>query len=780
MATPTKLLPTFQDIIHIFTRMVKYWRLAALLFALGLSIAIFYFTYGTPVYYSRSLVEYSFVDLPIRSEISDKTGSKKYDSIAYQLISGLNSKWLMERTAIRLGLVGSLGKLENIQKLFIQSVRARPVIGTTIEIEVYSYVPELVREWPKAMLAEYQDYQLAERVKFRDVATQVYKEEMARIRENILAQSAEEKKFEEQNKIIENYIAQNKLEQLPSDMLTIRNQLDNMGEMERFLGKVATSPVEKLSLLKKYRQMPVPVGTVVRRGVSDPMLAKGSVNLPVPGLNNEAGNTAAVAQTAVNTSSSKGDTVVVMPDGNGTSESWEAIERKLRDLKRQYDESSRTMLPGHEKMRLLARQIEEQEALLVAEVDSGMKAFYLERDHLEARIAELQAQMPEYRKVISDFDKYRQDYRLLVSGNMGWEQNYALLKDKLTSMEYTGPEMRVDFQFNGIVDLRDTIPVGPNKQKLMLYGLMLGGLFCVAGPTVLERFRSTSSLVSEAEQITGLSALGVVPQFNEHDAVRQLLGATGIDTGNTSLNLDESFRILRCSIPLQAPKDNKAQVIMVCSSRPSEGKTTVSSHLARSFAAAHERTLLIDGDLRRGRVHRMWDVANEVGMADWLDSSATLDKIIQPSRLERLDVIPRGSQSRPRFEMLTTNRFASLIATLRERYDRIIIDTPPVLGLADSLMIQRHVDGAVLVIRSERTTQRDMISSLDVLLRSETAVYGFVLNAVDLSKLENYYYYSTYYPRYYEAGYLVVDPLDADQLDLVDKSRSRAPNTRKS
>jgi len=193
MATPTKRLPTFQDIIHIFTRMVKYWRLAALLFALGLSIAIFYFTYGTPVYYSRSLVEYSFVDLPIRSEISDKTGSKKYDSIAYQLISGLNSKWLMERTAIRLGLVGSLGKLENIQKLFIQSVRARPVIGTTIEIEVYSYVPELVREWPKAMLAEYQDYQLAERVKFRDVATQVYKEEMARIRENILAQSAEEK-----------------------------------------------------------------------------------------------------------------------------------------------------------------------------------------------------------------------------------------------------------------------------------------------------------------------------------------------------------------------------------------------------------------------------------------------------------------------------------------------------------------------------------------------------------------------------------------------------------
>lgn len=781
MATPTKRLPTFQDIIHLFTRMVKNWRLASLLFALGLVIGVFYFVYGTPIYYSRSLVEYSFIDLPIRSEISDTQGSKKYQTVAFQLVSSLNSKWLLERTAMRLGLVNNLGKLEEIRKRYVQSIRVRPVINTTIEIEIYSYVPSLVRDWPKAMLAEYQDYLLDQRIKYRDLASAVYKEEMARIRENILAQSAEEKKFEEQNQLIENYIAQNKLEQLPSDMLTVRNQLDNMAEMQGFIDKVATTPVEKLALLKKYRQMPVPVGTIVRRGVTDPMVGKRSRVQPVPGLGNEATTGGTIAQTNPEGGrSDKGDTVVVLPESSNQAEGWELIERKLRDLKHQYDEGTRTMLPGHEKMRILAKQIEEQEALLTAEVESGMKAFNLERAHLESRMAELQGQMPEYRKVINDFDKYRQDFRLITSGNMGWEQNYAKLKDKLTAMEYTGPEMRVDFQFNGIVDLRDQIPVGPNKQKLLLYGLMLGGLFSIGGPTVLEKFRSTTSLVTETETITGINALGVIPLFKEHDAIRQLFHgiADQKGPGGTSLNLDEAFRILRCSIPLHAPKDNKAQVIMVCSSRPSEGKTTVASHLTRSFAAAQERTLLLDGDLRRGRIHRVWGTKNDIGMVNWLDATASIDDIVQKTELPNVDVIPRGAQSKPKFEMLATQRFASLIAELRQRYDRIIIDTPPILGLADSLMIQRLADGAVVVVRAEQTTQRDIINSLDVLLRSDTVVYGFVLNGVDLSLLENYYYYSTYYPRYYEAGYLIVESED-EYLDADAKSSSRSKSKRK-
>jgi polysaccharide biosynthesis transport protein len=765
MSAKPKSIPTFQDLVHYLTRGAKYWRVGLLLFAMGLTLSLTYFVYGKPVYYSRSLFDYTFLDLPIKSETSDTQGNKRYQTIQYQLITALNSKWLIERTAMRLGLVSTAGQLNEVMKNHLEKIRVAPVINTTMEIEVRAYQPRLVREWPEAMLAEYREYLVDQRGRHRDTAMKGYTEEMKRLRDNLLVQKDEEQKFEEQNKIIESYVQQNKLEQLPTEMLTIRNQLDNMASMIDYVNKTATTTVEKLSLLKKYRKMPVPVGTIVRRNTPDGMFAKISPQQPVPGINQDT-NPASVNTGGTKSSSDGQNTVVVLPDMSEGAEAWELDERNLRELQRKYAELSIKFLPGHEEMRKLNQEMAEINTALEEELKKGLKAFEVEREYLEGKLRDLESQMPEYRKVVSDFDTYRQDFRLLSQGQLGWEEAYQNLKRRISAMEYTGIDMRVEFEYHGHVDLRDSIPVGPNKQKLALYGLVLACIFGFGGPFALESLRCTTSLVAETERISRLSACGVVPLVsNALTTLNPSRLQDDLPAADTSLG--EAFRIMRCSLPLYAPKGNKVQVIMCCSSRASEGKTTIASNLARSCALAGSRTLIMDADMRRGRVHRVYEVENEVGLSQWLlDDKVTVNQIIKRSPDQRLDIITRGELSHLNYEALATERFAGLIKTLRENYDKVIIDTPPILGLADSLMIQHHADGALLVIRAEQTTQRDIHTAVDILQRSNTPIYGFVLNGIDLNKMENSYYYRTYYPRYYDSNY-------SDDIDVTPPSHPK-------
>jgi Mrp family chromosome partitioning ATPase len=121
--------------------------------------------------------------------------------------------------------------------------------------------------------------------------------------------------------------------------------------------------------------------------------------------------------------------------------------------------------------------------------------------------------------------------------------------------------------------------------------------------------------------------------------------------------------------------------------------------------------------------------------------------------LPNFDVIPRGDVSYAVEDSLSNERLPEVMAILRQKYDTIIVDTTPILGLADPLDIRRVVDGVVLVIRAESTTHRDMIAVKELFERGSVPLVGFVLNDVDMDKMENNYYYNSYYPKYYDRYY---------------------------
>ena len=754
MASKKAFLFTFQDILHYASRYVKYWRIASLLFLLGLVVSLVYYTYGQPTFYSRSMVTFTNLTLPVKSETSDSPGRGRYAQVSFQVISALNSRWLIERTAEKLGIVTKAGQFEYIRDQYVSKVQATLLPGDSVQIEVYAYEPRWVREWPEAMLEAYRESTLEARATHREAAFATYSEEMARIKERIDAATKERSKYEEDHKLIEQYVEHNSLESVPSEMLTVRTQLDKMAEVAVLLENTAMTTLDRLAVVKRFRGTPVPVGSIVRSSpFADGLISKSSSET----VSAAAGMTSDVSQPSVGASKGGKSQVIVLPSMVDETEPWESTERELRLALLEKEHLSKTLLPGHEKMRAIGLKIQRMQDSIDGELKSAITSFQLERQQLQERFDELRARMPDYRRILSDFDRYKQDFSLMSADPLFWQTAYKDLQQRLSTMEHTGIDLRVEFDFQGFTLMRDDVPFSPNKYKLLTYALLLGIGSAGAGCVGLERLRSTTSMVDETESLTGCSSLGVVPK-NQNFLTINPLKSSLEDRPDTSINIAETFRIVRCSLPLHVSRENPCKVIMVTSSRPSEGKTSVSCLLARSFAESGQKTLLIDGDLRRGRIHRMLDSEQEracVGLSGFLSGSANnIGEIITKSDVSGLDIIVRGRESSPPVESLSSAKMSNLLDELKRIYERIIIDTPPILGLADSLMLAGHSDGVVLVVRADTTAQRDIVTALEILRSAHAAVFGFIINDVDLKKIENYYYYSSYYPKYYDPAYV--------------------------
>ena len=126
---------------------------------------------------------------------------------------------------------------------------------------------------------------------------------------------------------------------------------------------------------------------------------------------------------------------------------------------------------------------------------------------------------------------------------------------------------------------------------------------------------------------------------------------------------------------------------------------------------------------------------------------------VRASDIFNLDTICRGRVGSNSYDLLAGKKMADIVESMRTQYDRIIIDTPPLLGIADSQMIRKHVDGVLFVVRSDRTTQRDIATASEILHQNALPVYGFVMNGVDFRRVENSYYYGSYYSKHYEPTY---------------------------
>ena len=296
--------------------------------------------------------------------------------------------------------------------------------------------------------------------------------------------------------------------------------------------------------------------------------------------------------------------------------------------------------------------------------------------------------------------------------------------------------------------MRDVDPISPNKMKLLMIAFGLGLGLAVGVPSLVRFMDTTAGTISDLEIATGSKGIGIIPQTAPH-LLEEIFRSPVIDAKVPNFLL-ESFRIVRSSVVLNPNRHGQSQVIMVTSARPSEGKTTIAANLAWAFNSVGERVLLVDCDLRRGRVAKVTKLENDPGLTRLLLGQSSQAEAIEKTPADKLDVIPRGPVIAGTTELLCQEVFEEMVIGWRKSYDRIILDTPPVLGLSETVSLQRLADGVVLIVRSESTRLADVASAVENLKKAEAHIFGVVLNCVDLTKLNNYYYYYYYSPEYYE------------------------------
>ena len=201
----------------------------------------------------------------------------------------------------------------------------------------------------------------------------------------------------------------------------------------------------------------------------------------------------------------------------------------------------------------------------------------------------------------------------------------------------------------------------------------------------------------------------------------------------------ESYRTLRTNIQYSS-FDKEYKIIMVTSSEPGEGKSTIAGNLALSFAQDGKRVLLIDSDLRKPSLHKKFKISNLVGLSDVLIGKEDLKTALHRYN-ENLVVLTSGKIPPNPSEMLSSKTMSMLLEELKGVFDCVILDTPPVQAVTDSQILSTKADGTILVIRAEKTKKDSVQNALGLLKKVNANIIGTVLNGIESSRNKYYYYY---------------------------------------
>ena len=241
-------------------------------------------------------------------------------------------------------------------------------------------------------------------------------------------------------------------------------------------------------------------------------------------------------------------------------------------------------------------------------------------------------------------------------------------------------------------------------------------------------------------------------------------------SNKSPFDVTEAFRNLKASISVSVPKKDGGVVLMMTSAYPEDGQTTVTANLALMFALSYSKVILIDADIRKGRIAKYFNKRSSPGLSDYLSGQKTLDEVVYHSKKhEHLSYITCGTHSPKPYELLESDEMKKLIEDLRKEYDYIIIDTPPILLISDALALAPNTDGVALVCRHQVSYVSDISRALNSLNFAHANVLGVIVNDYKAPKLGKMYggYKKYYYYNSYAYSYGSTNPEDVDDGEVL-------------
>ena len=421
----------------------------------------------------------------------------------------------------------------------------------------------------------------------------------------------------------------------------------------------------------------------------------------------------------------------LIPDQNiqNLLQAYLIADQKVTQLKARLGEAHPDLVSSIENRAKIKEQLE----ALLRGYESGLENSYKEA---EARVDELESQLAKAKveQILSARDRMRP-----------FEEAAQRLDDETrlyTTLRLTLRQREIDFQVpKRTIEILNTAEPArrPSRPSFLLNGIsavVFGLVLGIGVALVLEYFDTSLRDVADVEERLKVPVLAVIP----HN--RDPMGPTRDEPEEA-----EPYRVLHTNLSLTV-KSGPTAVLVVFSAGPAEGKSTTICRLAHLMGAYGERVLLIDGDLRRPAQHHLANCPRSPGLSDVLAGQCEIDKAIRRQVSPGVDLLTSGGMPGFTLSLLYADRLRDLVASLRGKYDRILLDSPPIIGVSDSSVLSGISDGAILLIQHRRNPASMVLRAQQTIVALKTPVLGAVLTQVPKGSGEDYGYYTQAYSYY--------------------------------
>ncbi len=430
------------------------------------------------------------------------------------------------------------------------------------------------------------------------------------------------------------------------------------------------------------------------------------------------------------------------------------LKQALIQLEGQYMKLSETFKSEHPEMVKLRTQMKTIRDRLDAETQriiAGVRNEYessLRRERLLRESFEIQ------KKRVMEMKEKAIQYNILKREA---DTNKELYRGLLQRMKEAGVSAGIMASNIQVVDQAElpTKPFKPNKRLNLILAAVVGLFLGVGLAFFFEYLDNTVKTPEDVEQLIRLPSFGMVPEISDHRRKRLEKGLTYpielITHRHPKSMLSEAYRNIRTSILLSF-SERPPKRIAITSPNPAEGKTTTTINTAIALSQTGASVIIIDADLRKPRLHRIFSEENGVGLSNFLSGNIGLEAVIKKTEIPNLYYIPSGPIPPNPSELISSNLFKSMVQSLSERFDHLVFDSPPVLGFADSVILSTAVDGMILVAVGGKTPRETLQRAKDLLLQVNAKILGVVINRVNIERSEYGYYYYRYHYYYGKEG----------------------------
>jgi len=416
-------------------------------------------------------------------------------------------------------------------------------------------------------------------------------------------------------------------------------------------------------------------------------------------------------------------------------------DQNVKKLAQTYGEKHPKLISAKEGLTNVTKEIDGRILKIVDEVKNAYLEATKEEESLLAAIVRKKLEVLEFNRKVNNYERLDREVKA----------NKKIYDEILTRGRQTEVSQRTKKSNVRIVDRADVPerPFRPRTKVNIALAIVAGLVLGCGGAFLVEHLNDKVEDPQYIEVELGKPVLGAVPKFSANYSTLDERGRIA-DISPRS-NISEAYKKVLAGIQYSSASDN-LKTILVTSAGPAEGKTTTLTNLGISAARNGKKVLLVDCDLRKPTIHKIFDLKKEEGVTDYLVGEADLDQVIQETGIEDLFAIARGGSSPNPSRLISSERMKKLTELVRDKFDLILFDSPPCTVVADPLVMANVVDAVINVTRSAKSPKKMVEMGVRDLERANANILGFVFNEVD-KRESRYYYYGYGYGYRYRYSY---------------------------